>query len=102
MQTDPIADFLTRIRNALTADQDEAVMPAAKFKAELARILRAQGYIEEFSVQPARVAQDLRLRPNHTQDRRSVIQGLARTAEPGPREYVNADSVPSGERAGGT
>jgi small subunit ribosomal protein S8 len=102
MQTDPIADFLTRIRNALTADQDEAVMPASKFKAELARILREQGYIEEFSVEPARVGQELRVRLKYTEDRRSVIQGLERISKPGRREYVNADSVPKVQGGMGT
>ena len=47
MQTDPIADFLTRIRNGLRADHDEVAMPASTFKAELARILAEQGYIDE-------------------------------------------------------
>jgi small subunit ribosomal protein S8 len=102
MQTDPIADFLTRIRNALTADQDEAVMPASKFKAELARILREQGYIEEFSVEPARVGQELRVRLKYTEDRRSVIQGLERVSRPGRREYVAADGVPKVQGGMGT
>jgi small subunit ribosomal protein S8 len=94
MQTDPIADFLTRIRNALTADQDEAVMPSSKFKAELARILREQGYIEEYTVEPARVGQELRVRLKYTEDRRPVISGLERVSKPGRREHVTADDVP--------
>jgi small subunit ribosomal protein S8 len=94
MQTDPIADFLTRVRNALTADQDEVVMPSSKFKAELARILREQGYIEDFSVEPARLGQELRLRLKYTEDRRSVISGLERVSKPGRRRYVGADDVP--------
>src|SRR3954464_8583425 len=97
MQTDPIADFLTRIRNALTADQDEAVMPTSKFKAELARILREQGYIEDFSVEPARVGQELHVRLKYTEDRASVIHGLERISRPGRREYVGADEVPRAE-----
>jgi small subunit ribosomal protein S8 len=102
MQTDPIADFLTRIRNALTADQDDAVMPASKFKAELARILREQGYIEDFSVEPTRVGQELRIRLKYTEDRRSVIQGLERISKPGRREYVGADDVPKVQGGMGT
>jgi small subunit ribosomal protein S8 len=94
MQTDPIADFLTRIRNGLIADQDDVVMPASKFKAELARILREQGYIEEYAVEPGRVGQVLRVRLKYTEDRRSVISGLERVSKPGRREYVNADDVP--------
>jgi len=102
MQTDPIADFLTRIRNALTADQDEAVMPTSKFKAELARILREQGYIEDFSVEPARVGQELHVRLKYTEDRASVIQGLERISRPGRREYVAADEVPKVQGGMGT
>jgi small subunit ribosomal protein S8 len=102
MQTDPIADFLTRIRNALTADQDEAVMPASKFKAELARILREQGYIEDFSVEPGRVGDELRIRLKYTEDRRSVIQGLERISKPGRREYVGAGRVPKVQGGMGT
>ena len=94
MQTDPIADFLTRIRNALHADQDEAVIPTSKFKAELARILREQGYIEDISVEPGRVGDELHVRLKYTEDRRSVIHGLERVSKPGRREYVDADSVP--------
>jgi small subunit ribosomal protein S8 len=94
MQTDPIADFLTRIRNGLIADQDDVVMPASKFKAELARILSEQGYIEDYAVEPARVGQVLRVRLKYTEDRRSVISGLERVSKPGRREYVNADEVP--------
>ena len=93
-QTDPIADFLARIRNALIADHDEVEMPASKFKAELARILREQGYIEDFSVEPARVGQVLRVRLKYTEDRKPVISGLERVSKPGRRRYVNADQVP--------
>jgi small subunit ribosomal protein S8 len=94
MQTDPISDFLTRIRNGITADHDDVEMPASRFKAELARILREQGYIEDFSVEPARVGQVLRLRLKYTEDRRSVISGLERLSKPGRRHYVAADDVP--------
>ena len=65
-QTDPIADFLTRIRNALQADHDAAVMPHSTFKAELARILVEQGYVESSSVEPARVGQALRVTLKYT------------------------------------
>jgi small subunit ribosomal protein S8 len=94
MQTDPIADFLTRIRNGLTADFDEVEMPASRFRAELARILSEQGYVEDFSVEPARVGQVLRVRLKYTEDRKPVITGLERVSKPGRREYVGADDVP--------
>ena len=92
--TDPIADFLTRIRNALTADHDEVEMPASNFKAELARILAEQGYIEAYSVESARVGRVLRLRLKYTEDRRPVISGLERLSKPGRRRYVGATEVP--------
>ena len=60
-------------------------MPASTFKAELARILREQGYIEDFSVEPGRVGHELRVRLKYTEDRRSVIQGLERISKPGRR-----------------
>jgi small subunit ribosomal protein S8 len=93
-QTDPIADFLSRIRNGLVADHDEVRMPASSFKAELARILSEQGYIEDFSVEPARVGKVLRVRLKYTEDRKPVISGLERVSKPGRRRYVNADEVP--------
>jgi small subunit ribosomal protein S8 len=93
-QTDPIADFLVRIRNGLIADHDEVRMPSSKFKAELARILSEQGYIEDYSVEPARVGQVLRVRLKYTEERKPVISGLERVSKPGRRRYVNADQVP--------
>ena len=76
-QTDPIADFLTRIRNGLHADHDDVEMPASTFKAELARILREQGYIEDFEVEPGRVGRILRVRLKYTENRKPVISGHA-------------------------
>jgi small subunit ribosomal protein S8 len=93
-QTDPIADFLARIRNGITADHDVVEAPASSFKAEIARILREQGYIEGFEVEPARVGQVLRVQLKYTEDRRSVISGLERLSKPGRRHYVGADEVP--------
>jgi small subunit ribosomal protein S8 len=92
--TDPIADFLTRIRNGLIADHDDVVMPASTFKAEIARILREQGYIEDFEVEPGRVGRVLRVRLRYTEDRKPVITGLERMSKPGRRRYVAAGEVP--------
>jgi small subunit ribosomal protein S8 len=97
MQTDPIADFLTRIRNGLRADHDEVAMPASTFKAELARILAEQGYIDSFTVIPApdgRAGQLLQIRLKYTEDRRSAISGLRRVSRPGRRTYVDAKHIP--------
>jgi small subunit ribosomal protein S8 len=92
--TDPTADFLTRIRNALHAAEDEVELPASRFKAELARILTEQGYIEDYSTEPARVGSTLRLRLKYTEDRRPVISGLRRVSRPGRRQYVASGEVP--------
>jgi small subunit ribosomal protein S8 len=100
--TDPIADFLTRVRNGLHADRDEVEMPASTFKAEIARILQEQGYIDDFSVEPSRVGRTLRLRLKYTEDRRPVIQGLERVSRPGRRTYVQSGSIPKVQGGMGT
>src|SRR3954447_8896487 len=92
--SDPIADFLTRIRNGLIADHDEVEMPVSTFKAEVARILRKQGYIEDFEVEPGRVGRVLRVRLRYTEDRKPVITGMERVSRPGRRRYVGAGDVP--------
>ena len=100
--TDPIADFLTRVRNGLHADRDEVEMPASTFKAEVARILQEQGYIEDFEVEPARVGRTLRVRLKYTEDRKPVIQGLERMSKPGRRTYVQSDGIPKVQGGMGT
>jgi small subunit ribosomal protein S8 len=94
MQTDPIADFLTRIRNGLRADHDEVEMPASAFKTEIARILKEQGYIDDYETESARVGKVLRVRLKYTEDRKPVILGLERLSKPGRRRYVTAQEVP--------
>ena len=94
MQTDPIADFLTRVRNGLRADHDEVEMPASAFKTEIARILKEQGYIEGYDVEAARVGRVLRVRLKYTEDRKPVILGIERLSKPGRRRYVTAREVP--------
>ena len=101
-QTDPIADFLTRVRNALQADHDAALMPHSTFKAELARILTEQGYVEGYSVEPGRVGQTLRVTLKYTQQRKPVIAGMQRVSKPGRREYVKAEQVPKVQGGMGT
>ena len=101
-QTDPIADFLTRIRNGLHADHDDVVMPASTFKAELARILREQGYIEDFSIEPGRVGRILRVRLKYTENRQPVISGMQRMSKPGRRRYVAATTIPKVQGGMGT
>jgi small subunit ribosomal protein S8 len=92
--TDPIADFLTRIRNGLAADHDAVDIPASGFKVELARILREQGYIEDYATQPGTVGEVLRVRLKYTEDRAPVISGMRRVSRPGRRTYVGAGEIP--------
>ena len=100
--TDPIADFLTRIRNGLQADHDDVVMPASTFKAEMARILTEQGYVEGYAVEPGRVGQVLRVTLKYTEDRKPVITGMERVSKPGRRRYVGAGEVPKVQGGMGT
>ena len=92
--TDPIADFLTRIRNGLQADHELVDIPASKLKLEMARVLREQGYIEDYAEEPARVGQVLRVRLKYTEDRAPVISGMKRVSKPGRRTYVNSSEIP--------
>src|SRR5919198_1453393 len=92
--TDPIADFLTRIRNGLQADHELVDIPSSRLKLEMARVLREQGYIEDFSAEPARVGEVLRIRLKYTEDRAPVISGMQRVSKPGRRTYVNAGEIP--------
>jgi small subunit ribosomal protein S8 len=91
---DPIGDFLTRIRNAIQAQHDTVVIPASRFKVELARVLREQGYIEDYATEPARVGQALRVRLKYTEQRAPVISGLKRVSTPGRRSYVHSGEIP--------
>jgi small subunit ribosomal protein S8 len=94
--TDPIADMLTRLRNANTAFHDDVAMPSSKLKEAVAGILEREGYITGFSVQddPSRPGKRLTIQMKYTTDRRRTISGLKRVSRPGLRVYSKADSVP--------
>lgn len=94
--TDPIADFLTTIRNAIMAAREEVDTPSSKLKVEIARILKEQGFIDSFEVRTdeSRVGQRLIIDLRYTEKREPVISGLRRISRPGQRIYVNHDSVP--------
>jgi small subunit ribosomal protein S8 len=94
MMTDPISDYLTRIRNAVQAGQDEVAIPASRLKVELSRILKEQGYIVDFDSEPARVGEQIRIRLKYTEARRPVITGLERVSRPGRRRYVDQTEIP--------
>jgi small subunit ribosomal protein S8 len=95
--TDPIADFLTRIRNGIMAAHETVEIPSSKLKRELARILREQGYIDSFNIvegPPGAAGERLVIHLKYTDDRTSVISGIRRVSRPGQRTYVDAKHVP--------
>ena len=95
--TDPIADFLTRIRNGIQAAHEDVVIPNSRLKAEMARILTEQGYIEGFEIvpgEPGRAGDRIVVSLKYTESRESVISGLKRISRPGQRTYVDARSMP--------
>ena len=75
MLTDPITDYLNRIRNALLAEHEEVEIPASRLKREMTRILKEQGYITDFSVEPGRVGEVIKVRLRYTENRDPVISG---------------------------
>jgi small subunit ribosomal protein S8 len=94
MQTDPIADLLTRIRNAARAKHARVDVPASKMKTEIARILKEEGYISTFKlVEENKTRKTLRVFLKYTPDRRSVITGLKRISRPGSRRYLGASEI---------
>ena len=94
MLTDPIADYLTRIRNAVQAGQDDVEIPASGLKMEISRILKEQGYITDFGKAPATVGEVIKIDLKYTEERRPVITGLERVSRPGRRRYVDRTEVP--------
>jgi small subunit ribosomal protein S8 len=95
--TDPVADFLTRLRNAAKAQHHDVAIPSSQLKRELARILKEQGYIEDYEVGPAsegRPGEEITITLKYTADRKPVISGLERVSRPGRRTYVNRGHVP--------
>jgi len=94
--TDPIADFLTRIRNGIQAAHETVDIPASKLKVEMARILREQGYINGYEVEapsPDHPGEILRIDLKYTHDRRPAIQGLRRVSRPGQRSYAQSTGI---------
>ena len=103
--TDPIADFLTRIRNAIHAARETVDIPSSKLKIEMARILQEQGYIDGYDIEaptPERPAELIRVRLKYTESRQSAISGLQRVSRPGQRHYAPATQIPKVQGGMGT
>jgi small subunit ribosomal protein S8 len=95
--TDPISDFLTRLRNGAKAQHQDVTSPASNLKREIARILKEQGYIEDYAVHPAREGRpgdEITVTLKYTADRKPVITGLERVSRPGQRTYVDRSQIP--------
>ena len=95
--TDPVSDFLTRLRNAAQAQHEDVIMPSSKLKRELARILTEQGYITGYAVTPpvpGRPGETITVTLKYTEDRKPVISGLRRISRPGRRTYVDHAHIP--------
>lgn len=93
-QTDPIADLLTRVRNAALAKKKEVQIPASRMKVEIVKILRDEGYIKNFKVTEDPKQGVLTISLKYTDENHPVITGIRRVSKPGCRIYCTRDSVP--------
>ena len=103
--TDPIADFLTRVRNGINAAHETVDIPASKLKREMARILKEQGYIESYQVDPpapGRPGEQITVTLKYTDARKPVISGIERVSRPGQRTYVDHAHIPRVQGGMGT
>ena len=94
MLTDPVADMLTRIRNANKALHESATMPSSRLKVEIARILKEEGYIRDFHVRKGESFDTLVVELKFGRNRERVITGLRRVSKPGRRVYARKDRLP--------
>ena len=92
--TDPVADMLTRIRNANVAFKDEIDMPSSKLKASIADILKREGYIRDYLVEPTKPQATLRLALKYSRQRERSLSGVRRISKPGLRVYAKHDEIP--------
>jgi small subunit ribosomal protein S8 len=94
MVTDPIADMLTRIRNAVAVGHERVAMPASKLKVNIAQILVDEGFIDRFEISEDGHRNQLELVLRYVERRRPVIEGLKRVSRPGHRVYAGAQELP--------
>ena len=92
--TDPVADMLTRIRNANVAHTDEIAMPSSKVKAAIAEILKREGYIRDYLVEPTTPQATLRMALKYSRTRERALNGVRRVSKPGLRVYAKRDEIP--------
>jgi small subunit ribosomal protein S8 len=100
--TDPVSDYLARLRNALAAEHVDVEIPASRLKRDMTRILKEQGYITDFSIEPTAVGEVIKIELKYTDERRPVIAGMRRVSRPGRRRYVSRQEVPRVQGGMGT
>lgn len=93
--SDPLADMLTRIRNAVMAKFDSVEMPTSTVKVNVAKVLKAEGYINNYQVIPGDVQGTLKIDLKYGPANESVITGINRVSKPGLRKYAKADAIPN-------
>jgi small subunit ribosomal protein S8 len=93
MMTDPIADMLTRIRNANAIGRKQTAMPASRLKVGIAEVLKEEGFIDGFSVEPAQPVSVLHVQLRYGPDGEQVIRSIERVSKPGRRVYMNATDI---------
>lgn len=94
VMTDPIADMLTRIRNALQARHESVDVPASKLKAEILRIMKAEGFIKNYKVLGEGEKKTIKIILKYNKDGKPAIKGLKRVSKPGRRVYVGFEEIP--------
>ncbi len=92
--TDPIADMLTRVRNAIMAEKKDVAIPLSTIKLDIAKILKEEGYISNFRVDKTKIPAQLFVELKYGSKKQNVIEGLKRISKPGRRVYTEADSIP--------
>lgn len=95
MMTDPVADLLTRVRNASRAEHEKVDIPASKLKVRVAEILKEEGFIKSFRLLEDRPAGTLRVYLKYGPSNEKIISGIVRVSKPGRRIYVGRDRIPS-------
>ncbi len=93
--SDPLADMLTRIRNGIMANFDAVTMPKSKVKVSIAKVLKEEGYISDFSVSDDTVQGTLTVNLKYSSDGSAVITGLKRVSKPGLRQYKKSGDIPT-------
>jgi len=92
--TDPIADMLTRVKNAVMAEKKDVAIPLSTIKLDIAKILKEEGYIANFRVDKTQMPAQLFVELKYSSKKQNVIEGLKRISKPGRRVYVEVDNIP--------